>query len=107
MITSSLSVPLEQSTDGVLRVAGTRVTLDSVASAYFDGYSAEDIVQQYPTLAIADVYSVISYVLQNRAEVDQYLQTREGVRQQVQQENEARTPADGIRQRLLARRQRS
>lgn len=39
--------------DGVVRVAGTRVTLDTVVAAFEEGATAEEIAQQYPSLAFA------------------------------------------------------
>lgn len=53
-----LSLPLTLSKDGVARVVGTRVTLDTVVRAFKRGATAEEITQQYPSLS--DVYAVIS-----------------------------------------------
>ena len=45
-------IPLEADLDGVVRISGTRVTLDTVVAAFKDGATAEEIVFQYPgTLA--------------------------------------------------------
>lgn len=48
--------PLLTDTDGAVRVGGSRVTLDTVVSAFDRGHTAEEIQQQYPTLSLADVY---------------------------------------------------
>jgi uncharacterized protein (DUF433 family) len=96
--------PLRVDTDGVMRVGDTRVTLDTVVSAFGDGATAEEIVQQYPSLRLADVYSVIGYYLRRQAEVDAYLNDRQRLADEVRQENEARFDPTGVRQRLLARR---
>ena len=61
------SVPLAMGADGVIRVSGTRVTLDTVLAAFREGATAEEIVQQYPSLALADVYQVIGYALRHVA----------------------------------------
>ena len=53
-------VPLSADATGTVRVGGTRVTLDTVVGAFSRGATAEQIVQQYPTLDLADVYAVIS-----------------------------------------------
>jgi uncharacterized protein (DUF433 family) len=45
---------------GVLRVNGTRVSLDSVIFAFNEGSTPEEIAQQYTTLNLADIYAVIS-----------------------------------------------
>jgi uncharacterized protein (DUF433 family) len=97
-------VPLQMNSDGVLLVGGTRVTLDTVVSAFNDGATPEEIVQQYPSLDLADIYAVLGYYLRHRAEVEVYLQRRQQQAQQVRQQNEARFPSAGIRERLLARR---
>jgi len=100
---ATYSVPLQTDGDGVIRVGKTRVTLDTVLSAYKDGASAEEIVWQYTTLDLADVYEVISYYLRHRAEVEEYL--AEGQRQAEETRGliESRMDPHGIRDRLLAR----
>ena len=104
VIEQSQPVPLVAGADGVIRVAGTRVTLDTVAHAFENGATAEEIVQQYPALPLADVYSVLGYLLHHQAAVAVYLATRAERRGAVREENEQRFPPRGIRARLLARR---
>jgi len=96
-------LPLEPDADGVIRVGKTRVTLDTVVAAFNEGATAEEIVQQYPSLSLADVYSVIAYYLNRRADVDAYLEQRRENAVKVREENERRFPPAGIRERLLAR----
>ena len=97
-------IPLAADADGVVRIRNTRVTLDTVIAAFADGATAEEIVQQYPSLHLGDVYSVIGYYLRHTAEVAAYLQQRRGQRDAVRQQNEARFDPHGVRERLLARR---
>jgi uncharacterized protein (DUF433 family) len=97
-------VPLKTDRDGVVRVGNTRVTLDTVVATFKEGATAEEIVAQYPSLALGDVYAVIGYYLQQQAEVDIYLQQRQQLAAQIRQQNEARFNQQGIRERLLARR---
>jgi uncharacterized protein (DUF433 family) len=61
--------PLVANEDGVIRVAGTRVQLETIVVAFDAGATAEDVAQQYASLELADVYSVISYLLDNEASV--------------------------------------
>ena len=74
---------------GVLRVNGTRVSLDSVIFAFNEGSTPEEIAQQYTTLNLADIYAVISYYLQNQAEVSEYLERRKMQRAEVKKEVES------------------
>ena len=98
------TIPLAAGADGVIRVAGTRVTLDTVAEAFAQGATAEEIAQQYPSLSLADVYSVLGHLLRNQEEVAEYLADREPLRDTVRRENERRFAPGGVRSRLLARR---
>jgi len=96
-------VPLKTDLDGVVRVGDTRVTLDTVIAAFKEGATAEEIVSQYPSLSLAEVYAVIGYYLQRQAEVEAYLDQRQQISEEVRQQNEARFNQQGIRERLLAR----
>ena len=97
-------VPLAVNADGVMRIGNTRVTLDTVIAAFAEGATAEEIVQQYPSLHLADVYSVIGYYLRHTAEVAAYLEHRGAQQDIVRQQNEARFDPHGVRERLLLRR---
>src|SRR5438128_7834084 len=79
------TIPLSMDQSGVLRVGDTRVSLDSVIYAFQDGATPEEIVQQFTTLDLADVYSVIGYYLQNTAEVQEYLQRRTAERPNLEE----------------------
>lgn len=95
--------PLQTDSHGVVRVGGTRVTLDSVVYAFAEGATAEEIAFRYPTLDLPDIYAAITYYLRHRAEVEAYLRQREARAAEVRRENEARFDPAGIRERLLAR----
>jgi uncharacterized protein (DUF433 family) len=101
---ATVEIPLVTDAHGVVRVGGTRVTLDSVVSAFRAGATAEEIVQQFPTLALADIYQVIAYYLNHTAEVESYLATRQKEAGVHRKEIESRFDPRGMRARLLARR---
>jgi uncharacterized protein (DUF433 family) len=62
--------------DGAYRVAGTRVSLDSVVYAFLNGQTAESIAQSFPALNLEQVYGAITFYLAHQTEIDAYL--REG-----------------------------
>ena len=97
-------VPLVQGTDGVMRVRGTRITLDTVLVAFRDGATAEEIVLQYPSISLADVYQVIGYSLRHSSELEAYFAQRREAGRTTRQLSESTWPPDGIRDRLPARR---
>jgi uncharacterized protein (DUF433 family) len=103
LIVVETPIPLKTSVEGVVLVGDTRVTLDTVVAAFKEGASAEEIVSQYPSLLLGDVYAVIGYYLQRQPEVEAYLSQRHQISQQIRQQNEARFNQQGIRERLQTR----
>ena len=97
-------VPLKRALDGAIRVGGTRVTLDTLIEAYREGATPEEMVQQYTTLELADVYAAIGYYLRHPSQVERYLGERGALQEEVRRENERRFPSAGLRERLLNRR---
>src|SRR5579872_1330360 len=95
--------PLRTEEDGTVRVGASRVRLDTVITAYQNGRGAEEIVLEFPTLNLTDVYAVITYYLWHREEVDAYLETRQRDAMEIQRDIEATFPPDGILERLRAR----
>ena len=100
---SSDPAPLVADENGVVRIRGSRVRLDTVIYAFNQGATAEEILQQYPSLALSEIYATIGYYLQHRDAVDAYLQERGREHDRVRQLNESRTDPAGLRERLLKR----
>lgn len=96
-------VPLHEDDHGIIRVAGSRVTLDSVVALFDRGATPEEIVQSFPTLHLGDVYAVLSYVVARRGDVDTYLARRGQEEEAAREESERRSPSSDLRTRLLAR----
>src|SRR5438552_18721570 len=57
------------------RIAGTRISLDSIIYDFLTGLSPESIVDNFDGLTLEQVYGAITYYLAHRAEVDAYLQS--------------------------------
>jgi len=104
LVIAAEPIPLETDADGVVRVRGTRVTLDTIVIAFNEGATAEEIVHQYPSLHLAEVYAVISYYLRRRSDVEAYLRQRQQQADEIRKQNESRFDPHGVRDRLLARR---
>jgi uncharacterized protein (DUF433 family) len=68
--------PLVTGPDGVIRLAGTAVSLETVVTAFDLGATAEQIVQTHPSLELAAVNAVITYVLDHRTDFDAYVARR-------------------------------
>jgi len=49
--------------DGAYRIAGTRVSLDSVIYCFVQGDAAETIAKSFPVLTLEQVYGAIAFYL--------------------------------------------
>lgn len=101
------AMPLRLGEDGTIRIADSRVSLDSVVHHYKLGASAEQIAQKFPALDLADVYAAISYYLNHEGTVEEYLREQEEKGDEVQEEIESapqyQENSAELRARLLAR----
>jgi uncharacterized protein (DUF433 family) len=59
--------------EDVIRIAGTRVGIETVIGDYQLGATPEEIVIRYPTLSLQQVYATITYYLENRRALDAYV----------------------------------
>ena len=72
------------------RIAGSRVSLDSIVQAYWEGQSPEAIIDDFPTLGLEQVHGAIAYYLRHRATIDSYLETQQARWEQFRRESEAK-----------------
>ncbi|HEX3999635.1 MAG TPA: hypothetical protein VHX65_13870 [Pirellulales bacterium] len=68
-------VPLSEDPPGIFRVGKSRVLLELVLRAFRRGESPEGIVRSYRSLALADVYAIITHYLANPTPFDNYLRS--------------------------------
>jgi uncharacterized protein (DUF433 family) len=104
MVIVANPVPLKADAEGTIRVAGTRLTLDTVVAAHHEGATPEEIAQRFPGVSLPDVYAVIGYYLRYRDEVEAYLNARREAANSFRQQIEAEMPSRFCREQLLARR---
>jgi uncharacterized protein (DUF433 family) len=59
--------------DGEIRLSGHRISLFHLLSFYQEGYSAEMLREQFPTLSMALIHKVLGFYWENKAECDVHL----------------------------------
>ena len=80
-----------------IRIKGTRVGIETVIRAFSDGHSPEMIQQTYPTLTLEQVYAVITYYLQHRSELDDYVRRLDAWAYQQRAKQQENDPPEVIR----------
>jgi uncharacterized protein (DUF433 family) len=64
---------LEQLEPDVIQLRGHRIGLEHIVERYQEGYSAEQIAQEFPGVELKAIYAIIAYYLHNQAAVDAYV----------------------------------
>jgi len=97
---------LIRSPQGTWRIAGSRVSMDTIIYSFLEGATPEEICQDFSSLSLAQVYSAIAYYLTYRVEMDAYLQEQQHAAERLRLELKARHGdfLSDLRQRLLTRR---
>lgn len=104
-IAKTQTIPLRTDQDGVIRVANTRVRMATIVHAFYEGCTPEEIVSQYPSLSLADVYAVISYYLNDQITLDAYLAQQQATSDRIRQEMINKPDYQRFREQLIKRRE--
>ncbi len=104
-LTFNYTVPLTEGNDGTVRVLGTRVTLDTIVSAFKRGNTAEQIQDSFPSLSLPQTYGVLAWYLEHQTEVEEYLNQRQAGAQALQASIEEQPQYSEFRETIRRRRQ--
>ncbi len=78
---------------GRLRIEGTRITVDRIATLYKQGQSAEGISQTYPHLSMSQIYTALAYYHANREEIESVLAAERAIYHQLAEAQKSRSGA--------------
>src|SRR2546422_4252116 len=98
------TVPLGLDDDGVIRVTGSRVSLDTIIDEFKHGATAEQIQEDFPSLSLREIYGVIAYYLDHRDAVEDYLRDQTQAGEQTRERLESRPGLAELQARVRARR---
>src|SRR5258708_2411118 len=79
---------VDQLPGGGYRIAGSRVSLESIVVAYLDGQSPETIRDSFPSLSLESIHGAIATYLHNREEINEYLARLSTRYEELRQESE-------------------
>lgn len=100
-------VPLTLTDEGIIRITGSRVSIDSIIHHYKLGATAEQIAYKFQGLRLADIHAAIAYYLSHREVIEEYLSTQEAkgdaLQQQLESDPNYQAAMLEMRERLLAR----
>src|SRR5437773_1577890 len=99
--------PLTELPNGAIRVTGSRIGLEIVIHQFQSGRTPEQIVEDFDSLALSDVYVLKAFYLDNKDKVEQYLREYEEAAEAMREKIEAfQGPPKVTREMLLERKAR-
>ncbi len=85
-----------------IRIKGTRIGIETILyEALYLSQTPEEIVENYPTLTLEEVYATILYYLQNPIKIGSYLADKLQFSQILREEYEKNPPPGVVRLRQL------
>jgi uncharacterized protein (DUF433 family) len=75
---------------GRIRIDGTRITVERIATLYKQGQCPEDIAQTYPHLSLSQIYAALAYYHANRAEIESALATADALYDELARQDSPR-----------------
>lgn len=73
---------------GRLRIDGTRMTVNQIVTLFKQGYTAEEIVRQYPQRTLSQIHSVIAWYFDHKEEFDKELSAEAAAEEQLREQFE-------------------
>lgn len=98
-------VPLHETSDGNVRVIGSRVTLHTIVGRFQVGDTPEDIQEGFPTLTLEQINAIIGWYLNHQAEVDEYIREVDEEAEEFWRRIESRPENIAFRERLRSLRE--
>src|SRR5574341_1473714 len=103
-ITLNQTSALIEDRDGTIRLAGSRVPLDTVVYEFNQGATAEQIQDSFPSLSLRSIYGAIAFYLEHQEAVDHYLRQRAQEAAELKATIECQPEIAAFRKRLRHRR---
>lgn len=78
--------------EDAIRIHGQRVDIAHVLAYYQEGYGAEIIALELPSLSLEEIHATITYYLRNQAAIDHYLERRLALAGRMMHEEDSHEP---------------
>ena len=77
VLTETITQYFDFVSEDVIRLKGHRLGIEHVLAFYHEGYTPEQIAQEFPGVDLAVIYATITFYPANEAEIDAYLLRRQ------------------------------
>jgi uncharacterized protein (DUF433 family) len=91
----------ETAAPGIIRLKGFRIGIEHIVRSYREGFTPEQMTQEYPGVSLEIIYAVLAYYLHNKKDIDDYINQLAFKTEQQMKKDEEKTPLPVV-QRLRA-----
>jgi len=89
----------------MMRLKGYRIGIEHIVKCYQEGFTAEQISQEFPGVSLMKIYVIIAYYLQNKKTVDKYINQQIFFAEQQMKQDDQKTPLPVVERLRTIRRQ--
>jgi uncharacterized protein (DUF433 family) len=76
----------------IVRLKGFRIGIEHIVRSYHEGYTPEQITQEFPGVSLETVYAILAYYLHNKKEVEGYIDQVMAVTEQHMKKDDEKDP---------------
>jgi uncharacterized protein (DUF433 family) len=99
------NTPLILADDGTIRIKDSRVSLEVIVRQFKQGATAEQLLEDFPSLTLRDIYGAIYYYLDNTETVEDYMRQQEDSAVEMRAFLDSHLDSAALRTRIRARHQ--
>jgi len=89
----------------MMRLKGYRIGIEHIVKCYQEGFTAEQITQEFPGVSLEMIYMVLAYYLQNKQAVDKYINQQIIFTEQQMKQDDQKKPLPVVERLRNIRRQ--
>lgn len=76
----------------IVRLKGFRIGIEHIIRSYHEGFSPEQIAQEFPGVSLETIYATLTYYLHNKKEVDGYINRLMALTEKQMKEDDEKDP---------------
>jgi len=76
----------------MMRLKGYRIGIEHIVRCYQEGFTAEQISQEFPGISLTNIYVILAYYLQNKSAIDKFINQQIFFTEQQMKQDDQKTP---------------
>ena len=82
---------------GFVRLKGHRIGIEHIVRSYQEGYTPEQMTQEFPGVGLEKIYATLAYYLHNQTSIDNYMAQLLAWTEQKMREYDTKEPSPVVK----------